>query len=159
MAKKRRRLRHSSIISVSRVEETGNQSDGDDFSALSNLGHGSTAMAADEAGSGAIVIFSRLSNLVRLFLNMGSSDAPIQIAFACQWPPIIEEYFEWPPIGNPAEDEKTLFNKPFEGNLAQETCCQLGQQQAHYERNDPDEQRTPADTEELVEIALNCEGT
>ncbi len=46
--------------------------------------------------------------LVRPQFHLRLRKSPVEIASANNWPPIIEKYFDWPPIRDPAENSQAL---------------------------------------------------
>src|ERR1700737_4223203 len=81
----------------------------------------------------------------------------IQITPSNDRPPIIQEYFDWPPICNPSENKQALFNNTTNGTRRKADCC-LASDDGEGEHREANGHRSSADAKEFVKIERNDSG-
>jgi hypothetical protein len=75
-----------------------------------------------------------------------------EIAPANERPPLVQEYFNWPPVRDPSEDQQALRDQPGERLRRNPDHHGLGDDDGEREHRDADGKRPTADPKQLVEI-------
>src|SRR3981189_2094862 len=81
----------------------------------------------------------------------------IQIAPSNDRPPIIQKYFDWPPIRYPSENKQALFNDTANGTRRKADYC-LACDDGEGEYREANGHRSSADAKELFKIEPNDSG-
>src|SRR3979409_2549011 len=81
----------------------------------------------------------------------------IQITPSNDRPPLIQEYFDWPPICNPSENKQALFNNTTNGTRRKADYC-LACDDGEGEYREANGHRSSANAKELLKIEPNDSG-
>ena len=82
----------------------------------------------------------------------------IQVAPSNDRPPIIQEYFDWPPIRDPSENKQALFNDTTDRTRRKVYDC-LASDDGEGEYRETNGHRSSADAKQLVKIEPDNSGT
>src|ERR1700680_1461976 len=82
----------------------------------------------------------------------------IQVAPSNDRPPIIQEYFDWPPIRDPSENKQALFNDTTDRTRREVDDC-LASDDGEGEYRETNGHRSSADAKQLVKIEPDNSGT
>jgi hypothetical protein len=88
--------------------------------------------------------------LVRLQLHMSCRKSTIQIAPSNDRPPVVKEYFDWPPIRDPSENEQALFDDTGDGTRRKTGYDCLARDDRKRKYCEANDHRSAAYSKELV---------
>jgi len=81
----------------------------------------------------------------------------IQISSSNDRPPVVQKYFDWPPIRHPSENKQAFFNDTPDRTRRKVDCC-LACDDGEREYREANGHRSSADAKELVKIERNDSG-
>ena len=87
--------------------------------------------------------------------NVGRSKPAIQVASPCGRQPVVQEYFQRPPVRHPAQNKKALLDQTPERAVDQIAAGEMRQHKTSNQDRGADPERTATDPEQLVDFALN----
>src|ERR1700716_2139868 len=81
----------------------------------------------------------------------------IQISSSNDRPPVVQKYFDWPPIRHPSENKQAFFNDTPDRTRRKVDCC-LACDDGEGKYREANGHRSSADAKELVKIERNDSG-